>query len=137
MQIEFSRQQLRYLLDLCYAGNWILNSTRGVDRIIEYDMMVSKIFGQATIAGIPDVSIPIANEGGIPSPAYESGGIQEAIVEYDDSIFWSILAEELATKDLLDEGRDEEDSTLPERMEEYIQEFQEHGTDNVVVLKSE
>jgi hypothetical protein len=104
---------------------------------MEYDMMVSKIFGQAEIAGISDVSLPIGNASGIPSPSYEAGGIHEAIVEYDDSIFWSILAEELATKDLIDEGRDEEDPTLQERMEEYIQEFQEHGTDNVVVLKSE
>ena len=37
MKIELTERQYRYLLDLVYIGNWVLNSTREDDRIKEYD----------------------------------------------------------------------------------------------------
>ena len=37
MQIELTSKEFRRLLDLVYIGNWVLNSTRGDDRIKEYD----------------------------------------------------------------------------------------------------
>ena len=43
MNIELSRQQFRYLLDLVYIGNWVLNSTRENDRIKEYDQVESPL----------------------------------------------------------------------------------------------
>ena len=33
MKIELTEQQFRYLLDLVYIGNWVINSTRENDRI--------------------------------------------------------------------------------------------------------
>ena len=39
MKIELTEQQYRYLLDLVYIGNWVLNSTRGEDRIRDYDQV--------------------------------------------------------------------------------------------------
>ena len=44
MQIELSKKEFRRLLDLVYIGNWILNSTRGDDRIEDYDNVESKLF---------------------------------------------------------------------------------------------
>ena len=44
MKIELTEQQFRYLLDLVYIGNWVLNSTRDNDRIREYDQVESLIF---------------------------------------------------------------------------------------------
>ena len=35
-----------------------------------------------------------------PSRAYEDGGIHEAIADYEDAVFYNILAEELARRDL-------------------------------------
>ena len=35
MKLELTDRQFRYLLDLVYIGNWVLNSTRGDDRIEE------------------------------------------------------------------------------------------------------
>ena len=43
MKIELTEQQFRYLLDLVYIGNWVLNSTRGDDRIEEYDQVEGKV----------------------------------------------------------------------------------------------
>ena len=37
MQIDLSKKEFRRLLDMVYIGNWILNSTRGDDRIADYD----------------------------------------------------------------------------------------------------
>ena len=33
MEIKLTEKQFRRLLDLVYIGNWVLNSTRGDDRI--------------------------------------------------------------------------------------------------------
>ena len=44
MKIELTERQFRYLLDLVYIGNWVLNSTRDNDRIQEYDQVESLIF---------------------------------------------------------------------------------------------
>ena len=44
MKIELTEQQFRYLLDLVYIGNWVINSTREDDRIREYDQVESLIF---------------------------------------------------------------------------------------------
>ena len=41
MKIELTEQQYRYLLDLVYIGNWVINSTRENDRIREYDEVES------------------------------------------------------------------------------------------------
>ena len=37
MELNMTEKQFRRLLDLVYIGNWVLNSTRGDDRIKEYD----------------------------------------------------------------------------------------------------
>ena len=44
MKIELTEKQFRRLLDLVYIGNWVLNSTRGDDRICEYDEVESTVF---------------------------------------------------------------------------------------------
>ena len=37
MKLELTGRQFRYLLDLVYIGNWVLNSTRGDVRIEAYE----------------------------------------------------------------------------------------------------
>ena len=44
-----------------------------------------------------------------PRSAYEDGGIHEAIADYEDAVFYNILAEELARRDLGLEDTDPED----------------------------
>lgn len=44
MKIELTEQQFRYLLDLVYIGNWVINSTRENDRIKEYDQVEALVF---------------------------------------------------------------------------------------------
>ena len=44
MELHMTEKQFRRLLDLVYIGNWVLNSTRGDDRIKEYDQVESLVF---------------------------------------------------------------------------------------------
>ena len=45
MQIDLTNKEFRYLLDLVYIGNWVLNSIRGDNRFADYDAVESKLFG--------------------------------------------------------------------------------------------
>ena len=66
--------------------------------------------------------------------AYEEGGIHEAIADYEDAVFYDILAEELARRDMSAEQISQDDAEeLNARMEEYFAEFEKHGIENVKV----
>ena len=127
MQIELTEKEFRRLLDLVYVGNWILNSTRGEDRFEDYDLLQEKLFALSPGAGMP--SLVQRWRGHIfPSKAYEEGGIHEAIADYEDAVFFDILAEELARRDLGLEDHEPEDYTeLNARMDEYLDEFDRSG----------
>ena len=98
MNIELTDKEFRRLLDLVYIGNWILNSTREKDRFEDYDILQEKLFAQCAKNGMN--ALISRWQGHIfPSPAYENGGIHEAIADYEDAVFFDILAEELARRD--------------------------------------
>ena len=75
----------------------------------------------------------------VPSRAFADGGIHEAIMDYEDTVFFEILAEELARRgyglparlpgELRRIGRPGWMTTSPE--------FEAHGTDNLVLSNSE
>ena len=70
----------------------------------------------------------------IPSRAFAEGGIHEAIMDYEDNVFFDILAEDLARRDMDDAPIDESNyAELTSRIDAYIAEFEEHGTDNLTV----
>ena len=52
MKIDLTEKQFRRLLDLVYIGNWVLNSTRGDDRIREYDEVESTVFSNCINHGM-------------------------------------------------------------------------------------
>lgn len=118
---------------MIYVGNWILNSARGEDRFEDYDLLQEKLFALCPSRGMK--SLAETWHGHVfPSRAYEEGGIHEAIADYEDAVFFDILAEELARRDLEGEGADPgNDSELLDRMEEYYSEFEQHGLDNLIV----
>ena len=117
MELKMTEKQFRRLLDLVYIGNWVLNSTRGDDRIKEYDQVESLVFAHCLDHGMAQLI-----------------GIHEAIMAYEDATFFEILAQELALRDMDDppitpENYDE----IMARMETYLGEFEQHGTDNITV----
>ena len=133
MELHLTEKQYRRLLDLVYIGNWVLNSTRGDDRIQDYDKVESHIFshcldhGMAALVELYDGEI-------IPSRAFAEGGIHEAIMAYEDVTSFEILAEELALRDLDAERATAENyDEVMDRMEQYMGEFEAHGTDHISV----
>ena len=133
MTIDLTEKEYRRLLDLVYIGNWILNSARGEDRFEDYDLLQEKLFSLCAGQGMPTL---IQRWRGhiFPSRAYEDGGIHEAIADYEDAVFFDILAEELARRDLGLVETDPEDFTeLNARMDEYLDEFDRSGLDAVTV----
>ena len=133
MQIELTEKEFRRLLDMVYIGNWILNSCREEDRFEVYDELEEKLFSLCPEHGM-DALCELWEGHVYPSRAFEEGGIHEAIADYEDAVFYDILAEELARRDMSDEQISQNDTEeLAERMEEYYDEFEENGIDNVRV----
>ena len=133
MKMELTDKEFRRLLDLVYVGNWVMNSMRGSQRIKDYDDVESKCFSYCLKTGMYSLFEMMDGEV-IPSASFEDGGIQEAIMDYEDAIFYDILAEELARRDMDAEQISQDDTgELNERMEEYYSEFEKNGIDNVKV----
>ena len=133
MEIKMTQKQFRRLLDLVYIGNWVLNSTRGDDRIKDYDQVESLIFSHCLSRGMAPL-VELYEGEIIPSKAFAEGGIHEAIMAYEDTAFFEILAQELALRDMDDPPITQENyDEIMERMDEYMDEFERHGTDNVTV----
>lgn len=133
MQIDLTNKEFRYLLDLVYIGNWVLNSIRGDDRFRDYDAIESKLFGLCRNTRLQSLVEHWQGED-IPSRAYAEGGIHEAIAYYEDNVFYEILAEELSRRDMnyadiTAENYDE----IMSRMERYMAEFQLSGVDHLVL----
>ena len=133
MRIELTEKEFRRLLDMVYIGNWILNSCREEDRFEDYDELEEKLFSLCPDLGM--AALCERWEGHVyPSRAFEEGGIHEAIADYEDAMFYDILAEELARRDMNDEAISQNDTeALAERMEEYFDEFEKNGIENVKV----
>ena len=133
MQIDLTNKEFRYLLDLVYIGNWVLNSIRGDNRFADYDAIESKLFGLCRGTKLQSL---VENWQGeeIPSRAYADGGIHEAIAVYEDSVFYEILAEELSRRDMdYPEINDDNYAEIVTRMERYMSEFELSGVDHLVL----
>ena len=131
MNIDLTGKEFRRLLDMVYIGNWILNSTRTTDRFEDYDLVQEKLFSLCAKSGMPSL-VQTWHGHVFPSRAYEDGGIHEAIADYEDAVFFDILAEELARRDMISDGLDDTDTeALALRMDEYMSEFEKNGIANL------
>lgn len=133
MKIELTEQQYRYLLDLVYIGNWIINSIRDDDPIQEYDQVESLIFSHCLHHGMNSL-VQMYRGDLIPSHAFSDGGIHEVIGEYEEMVFYEILAKKLAMRDMDGKPMSRENyAALMERFDAYLAEFDRNGTDHVTV----
>ena len=110
-----------------------MNSTRENDRIREYDQVESLIFSHCLDHKMQKL-VEVYQGELIPSRAFADGGIHEAIETYEDIVFYEILAEELALRDMDGEPLTRENyAELMERIDAYLSEFDENGTDHISV----
>ena len=115
---------------MVYIGNWVLNSARGNDRIPDFDKVESYLFSLCPKYDMNTLCETVDGET-LPSRAFSEGGIHEAIMDYEDAVFFEILAEELAHRDMTEEEIPPEE--LVSRRESYIREFENNGITNVSV----
>ena len=133
MNIDLTGKEFRRLLDMVYIGNWVLNSTRASDRFEDYDLVQEKLFSLCTKNGMRSL-VQTWHGHVFPSKAYEDGGIHEAIADYEDAVFFDILAEELARRDMASDGLSDDDvAALALRIDEYMAEFEKNGVNNLKV----
>lgn len=136
MEVKMSEKQFRRLLDMVFIGNWVLNSARGSDRIRVYDQVESLMFSQCLLHDMPDL-VDVVRGVAVPSRAFNEGGIHEAIMAYEDTVFYEILAEELARRDMETEGLNAETPEgmvdLNRRIDIYLDEFETNGTDHIII----
>ncbi len=136
IHFDLTNKEFRRLLDLVYIGNWVLNSARGDDRIDDYDRVESLIFAQCLQQEGTEELYDIDGGVVVPSDAFAEGGIHEAIMDYEDAVFYDILAQELTLRDM--DFAEVTDANYPEfaqRMDEYLDEFDENGIDNLFLDK--
>ena len=106
---------------------------RNESGIREYDEVESTVFSNCINHGMVPLVESYQGEL-IPSRAFAEGGIHEAILAYEDTMFFEILAQELALRDMdSDAPTPENYDELRERMDVYLGEFEQHGTDNITV----
>ena len=118
---------------MVYIGNWVLNSTRGNDRFEDYDNVESKLFSLCRQHGM-DSLVDRWEGTDIPSRKFSDGGIHEAIMDYEDTVFFEILAEELSRRDMgYTEITQENYDEIMSRMESYMSEFELSGVDRLVL----
>ena len=132
MKIELSLAEYRRLLDLVFLGNIVLglpNPNAEESRL--YDKLTRDIFSYCPIVGMGE-NVHIVNDELFPSDKYCDAGVMQKLLDYEDTMIYDILAEELARRDL--DGLDvdgEDNDKLLNRMGEYFNEFTQHGFDHL------
>ncbi len=132
MKIELTISEYKRLLDLVFLGNIVLglpNSTSEDSRA--YDKLTRDIFAYCPLVGMGE-NVHIMNDELYPSDAYCNGGIMQKLLDYEDTMIYDILAEELARRDL--DGCDvdgEDNDKLLSRMGEYIADFSANGFEHI------
>lgn len=131
--VELSPDQFRALLDLVYAGEWIINTNREEDPIKKYVSLESYLFSKCRDYGMEHLSEEIDGEF-CPSAEFAEGSVSEYLEEYNDQAALQVLAEKLAYRDA-PEGlsEDELNDFLDMRFDQYMAEFTDNGLANVTV----
>jgi hypothetical protein len=144
MVIEFSEKQYRTLLKAIYWAEWLKNNDKldeeFDDEGVEIADLEQYIYSHARDFGSNDLIEPETIEGEFIPTADLEDSAMEAILEYEDYVFWSELAERLAQRDI-DEQTGEKRTGLMEYMEaeeiadKYMEEFETNGLKNLVLTK--
>lgn len=146
MQIDFTKEQFKRLLQLAYLGNWLINANRtDMERARIFDELQSHIFGQAEKFEMGELAKKTP-KGTQPSDAFEKQPELERLIdEYDDDAFWDGLVERLAHRDFErmhgicpDEAPLPEDlaHSLHELEDRYERVFAEHGLERLEALQT-
>jgi len=144
MQITLTKDQYAKLLELTYLGNWVVNSYRGEERLEDYDRTAEHVLSFAPAAGLQDrVEFDEFEGRYFPSRKLDDE-LKPLVDEYDDDVFWNVLIERLAERDLVRaQGEetvdkmdwDEYNRNIETYIKKYEKEIDESGVEHLEIFK--
>ncbi len=146
MEINFTKNEYRLLLDMISIAEWVMRARKTEDdpNVEPYNRLEQKILSLAKEFGCDDL-IEYSKEFDkyYPTADYEeSETFMGFIDDFEEDVFWDELGRRLAQRDLLrEEGSENFRSMNPterfieteERAEAYYNEFVENGLKNLVL----
>ena len=146
MTIDFTEKQFRTLIKAIYWAEWLKNNDKMEEEFDDDGNDISDleqfIYSHAKEFGCNDLVDPKTVEGDfVPTNDLEEYAM-EAILDYEDSIFWSELAERLAQRDLEELPQDERSPVMEyvqaeELADRYMSEFEVRGLENLRLISKE
>ncbi len=149
MKIELTKEEYRYLLDLLYTANWVLNAHKAEEdpRTKPYDKVIQKIYSLARPTGFGSlIEYDPHDRRYYPTGEFEDATeAAEFIDEYVDDTFWDELVYRLSERDAAHRvgGYEQfrllspEDRTALETPahERYAEEFKKNGIQHLVITE--
>jgi len=143
MTIEFSKKQYRILLKAIYWAEWMKNNDKMEEEYDDDGLEVSDLeqylYSHAKEFDCAELIEPETIDGEyVPSFKLEDDAM-EAILEYEDYVFWGELAERLAQRDLEELPKAERNPVteyfqVEELVERYVGEFEVNGLNNLRLI---
>ena len=142
MKISFTKKEYRALLDMLYLADWMMHSNEDdEDSCVEYPehkAVRKKILSHYKEMGADDiVQYDYKSDEFYETDTYDNALYEVFIKPYEDSIFWELLSERLARKDLTSQigiqeffvraGSEDLISQELDLIEFYTSEFENHG----------
>ena len=146
MTIDFTEKQFRTLLKAIYWAEWLKNNDKLEDEFDDDGNDIAGleqyVYSHAKEFGCGDLIEPETIDGEyIPASELEENAM-DAILEFEDYVFWSELAERMAQRDL-EELPESERTPLTEYFqaeelaERYMGEFETNGLENLRLIIKE
>lgn len=148
MTIDLTPAQYETLIKLVYLGEWMANGIRGEeDRDERVFQATQHFYSYADEAGARSL-IEYDKEYRQYFPTHaldEDAAVVQFREEYDDEVFWDELIEKLAMRDFANQYGEQHWFSSGEQgasdiqgvfIKKYIDEFEAHGVENLVIKES-
>lgn len=146
MKIHFTKKEYRLLVDMLHIADWVMHSHQLIDERghKDHEDLYNKIksyYREMEAEDIIEYSKETDNY--YETRKYEEKTLEEFIAPYDEDIFWEELVDRLAKRDVFRKigiekynamELEERIRTMSKVVEQYEDEFEEHGLDRVKIM---
>ena len=149
MKIEFTKKELKFLIELLYFADYMscVSEDEYPEKITNYEKILQKVRKIAFENGLDDYVEPFEKNEYVFSHGIEGDEvINEIIDNYDNDNFWFMLAMKLALRDILEKMTPDEYFKLDdkkkltmkfEQEEIYEREFSKYGIKNLRISNTD
>jgi hypothetical protein len=132
MKINLTKKEYRLLLEVLYLSDWMMHSHLCEKQHIEHENLRKKLLSYYKEMGAEDIIEP-ANE-------FDDYMHHKFINLYDENTFWDELTDRLAMRDIIKKIGVEQYQALEgiervtkveEMRDRYVNEFEQHGLENI------